>query len=63
MTDAQLTFHRLVAAVADQPTSLRRSIHSYPELGNHEFRTTAAFFSFLEQAGLHPQRRPGGRLA
>ena len=59
MTDAQQTLHRLVAAVADHAVSLRRSIHRHPELGNHEFRTTEAVFSFLEQAGLKPQRRPG----
>src|SRR3954470_19810470 len=33
----------------------RRDLHRHPELGNQEFRTTAAIKERLEQAGLRPR--------
>ena len=35
--------------------AFRRDMHMHPELGNHEFRTTAALKARLEQAGLKPR--------
>ncbi|MGW2562968.1 amidohydrolase [Streptomyces sp. NPDC001514] len=35
--------------------TFRRDLHMHPELGNQEFRTTAALKARLEAAGLHPQ--------
>src|SRR3954468_5712784 len=35
--------------------AFRRDLHMHPELGNQEFRTTAAIKERLEQAGLHPR--------
>ncbi|SDL89211.1 M20 family metallopeptidase [Streptomyces wuyuanensis] len=35
--------------------AFRRDLHMHPELGNQEFRTTAAIKARLEAAGLHPQ--------
>ncbi|MEU9603231.1 amidohydrolase [Streptomyces sp. NPDC048057] len=35
--------------------AFRRDLHMHPELGNQEFRTTAAIKARLEQAGLAPQ--------
>ncbi|WP_374119268.1 amidohydrolase [Streptomyces odontomachi] len=35
--------------------AFRRDLHMHPELGNQEFRTTAALKSRLELAGLHPR--------
>jgi amidohydrolase len=46
-----------VAAEADQALELRRSIHSHPELGHTELRTTAAVAAHLEEAGLQPVSR------
>ncbi|MGO4417532.1 amidohydrolase [Streptomyces sp. MCAF7] len=40
--------------------AFRRDIHMHPELGNREFRTTAAIKARLEQAGLEPRVLPGG---
>ncbi|MBH5336545.1 amidohydrolase [Streptomyces pactum] len=40
--------------------TFRRDLHMHPELGNCEFRTTAAIKARLEQAGLDPQVLPGG---
>ncbi len=53
--------HELRAAVADEAdhaVALRRAIHRQPELGNAEFRTTAAVVAHLEEAGLQPVARP-----
>ncbi|MFJ9249293.1 amidohydrolase [Streptomyces sp. NPDC101776] len=35
--------------------AFRRDLHMHPELGNQEFRTTAALRARLEQAGLQPR--------
>ncbi|MET7861204.1 amidohydrolase [Streptomyces sp. NPDC005318] len=35
--------------------AFRRDLHMHPELGNQEFRTTAALKARLEKAGLRPQ--------
>ncbi|MDF6019218.1 amidohydrolase [Streptomyces sp. JH34] len=40
--------------------AFRRDLHMHPELGNQEFRTTAAVKARLEKAGLEPQVLPGG---
>ncbi|MFE5300828.1 amidohydrolase [Streptomyces sp. NPDC056632] len=40
--------------------AFRRDLHMHPELGNQEFRTTAALKARLEAAGLHPKVLPGG---
>jgi amidohydrolase len=40
--------------------AFRRDLHSHPELGRQEFRTTAAVQARLEQAGLSPRVLPGG---
>ncbi|SCD66875.1 amidohydrolase [Streptomyces sp. DpondAA-D4] len=41
--------------------AFRRDLHMHPELGNQEFRTTAAVKARLEKAGLAPKVLPGGR--
>ncbi|WP_149185191.1 M20 family metallopeptidase [Streptomyces sp. TRM49041] len=40
--------------------AFRRDLHMHPELGNQEFRTTAAIKARLEAAGLRPRLLPGG---
>ncbi|MFE3383364.1 amidohydrolase, partial [Streptomyces anulatus] len=35
--------------------AFRRDLHMHPELGNQEFRTTAAIKDRLEKAGLKPK--------
>ncbi|MGX1883354.1 amidohydrolase [Streptomyces sp. NPDC055287] len=40
--------------------AFRRDLHMHPELGNQEFRTTAAIKARLEQAGLAPRVLPTG---
>ncbi|MFE3514795.1 amidohydrolase [Streptomyces sp. NPDC059166] len=40
--------------------AFRRDLHMHPELGNQEFRTTAAIKARLEKAGLQPEVLPGG---
>ncbi|WSS31695.1 amidohydrolase [Streptomyces sp. NBC_00111] len=40
--------------------AFRRDLHMHPELGNQEFRTTAAIKARLEKAGLEPRVLPGG---
>ncbi|MEU8824083.1 amidohydrolase [Streptomyces sp. NPDC048636] len=40
--------------------SFRRDLHMHPELGNCEFRTTAAIKARLEKAGLAPRVLPSG---
>ncbi|WP_435974411.1 amidohydrolase [Streptomyces sp. Qhu_M48] len=40
--------------------AFRRDLHMHPELGNQEFRTTAALKARLEAAGLVPKVLPGG---
>jgi amidohydrolase len=40
--------------------AFRRDLHMHPELGNREFRTTAAVKARLERAGLAPRVLPAG---
>ncbi|NJQ00633.1 amidohydrolase [Streptomyces sp. PLAI1-29] len=40
--------------------AFRRDLHMHPELGNQEFRTTAAIKARLEHAGLAPRVLPSG---
>ncbi|NUS30716.1 MAG: amidohydrolase [Streptomyces sp.] len=40
--------------------AFRRDLHMHPELGNQEFRTTAAIKARLEKAGLRPRVLPVG---
>ncbi|MEU4132363.1 M20 family metallopeptidase [Streptomyces wuyuanensis] len=42
-------------ALRTELIAFRRDLHMHPELGNQEFRTTAAIKARLEAAGLHPQ--------
>ncbi|MCX3059350.1 amidohydrolase [Streptomyces beihaiensis] len=42
-------------ALRDELVAFRRDLHMHPELGNQEFRTTAALKARLEQAGLTPR--------
>ncbi|WP_323449725.1 amidohydrolase [Streptomyces yaizuensis] len=45
----------LSTALRDELIAFRRDIHMHPELGNQEFRTTAALKARLERAGLRPR--------
>ncbi|NDZ77153.1 amidohydrolase [Streptomyces sp. SID10853] len=45
----------LPAALRAELIAFRRDLHRHPELGNHEFRTTAALKARLELAGLAPR--------
>ncbi|WP_443042758.1 amidohydrolase [Streptomyces sp. NBC_00344] len=45
----------LPVTLRDELIAIRRDLHRHPELGNQEFRTTAALKARLEQAGLAPQ--------
>nr|WP_069814669.1 amidohydrolase [Streptomyces sp. TP-A0874] len=45
----------LTEALRDELIAFRRDLHMHPELGNQEFRTTAALKARLEQAGLEPR--------
>ncbi|MGD3106759.1 amidohydrolase [Streptomyces sp. YGL11-2] len=45
----------LPEALVPELTAFRRDLHRHPELGNQEFRTTAAIKDRLERAGLHPR--------
>ncbi|MFG2650117.1 M20 family metallopeptidase [Streptomyces sp. NPDC048436] len=42
-------------ALRSELVAFRRDLHMHPELGNQEFRTTAALKARLEQAGLEPR--------
>ena len=42
-------------ALRAELVAFRRDLHMHPELGNQEFRTTAAIKARLEQAGLKPR--------
>ena len=50
----------LPEALRAELVAFRRDLHMHPELGNQEFRTTAAIKARLEQAGLKPQVLPIG---
>ncbi|MGI5377773.1 M20 family metallopeptidase [Streptomyces sp. CA-251387] len=45
----------LPEALRAELVEFRRDLHMHPELGNQEFRTTAAIKARLEKAGLHPR--------
>jgi amidohydrolase len=45
----------LPGALRDELVAFRRDLHMHPELGNQEFRTTAAIKAGLERAGLVPR--------
>ncbi|UGY93276.1 amidohydrolase [Streptomyces gobiensis] len=45
----------LPEALRAELIAFRRDLHMHPELGNQEFRTTAAIKARLEQAGLRPR--------
>ncbi|MEY9941004.1 amidohydrolase [Streptacidiphilus sp. MAP5-52] len=49
-----------VQALQPELIAFRRDLHMHPELGRHEFRTTALIKERLEQAGLAPRVLPGG---
>ncbi|SCK27467.1 amidohydrolase [Streptomyces sp. WMMB 322] len=51
---------RLSDELRDELVAFRRDLHMHPELGNQEFRTTAAIKARLEQAGLRPRILPMG---
>jgi amidohydrolase len=51
---------RLPDALREELVAFRRDLHMHPELGNQEFRTTAAIKTRLEQAGLRPRTLPMG---
>lgn len=50
----------LPEALFAELVAFRRDLHMHPELGNQEFRTTAAIKARLEKAGLTPRVLPGG---
>ncbi|MFQ6147918.1 amidohydrolase [Streptomyces seoulensis] len=50
----------LPEALFAELVAFRRDLHMHPELGNQEFRTTAAIKARLEKAGLAPRVLPSG---
>ncbi|GEB60501.1 peptidase [Streptomyces gardneri] len=50
----------LSAPLRAELIAFRRDLHMHPELGNQEFRTTAALKARLEAAGLAPKVLPAG---
>ncbi|WP_409470053.1 M20 family metallopeptidase [Streptomyces sp. HC307] len=50
----------LPTALGAELVAFRRDLHMHPELGNQEFRTTAAIKARLEKAGLKPRVLPVG---
>ncbi|GGT89954.1 peptidase [Streptomyces lateritius] len=50
----------LSASLRAELIAFRRDLHMHPELGNQEFRTTAAVKDRLEAAGLAPRVLPAG---
>ncbi|MFI9822479.1 M20 family metallopeptidase [Streptomyces sp. NPDC052013] len=50
----------LPEALRAELVAFRRDLHMHPELGNQEFRTTAAIKERLERAGLKPRVLSGG---
>ncbi|WP_309054587.1 amidohydrolase [Streptomyces sp.] len=50
----------LSAPLRAELIAFRRDVHMHPELGNQEFRTTAALKARLEAAGLAPKVLPAG---
>ncbi|MEV5278801.1 amidohydrolase [Streptomyces sp. NPDC051994] len=51
---------QLSEALFGELVAFRRDLHMHPELGNQEFRTTAAIKARLEAAGLRPRVLPSG---
>jgi amidohydrolase len=51
---------RVPDALREELVAFRRDLHMHPELGNQEFRTTAAIKARLEHAGLRPRTLPMG---
>ncbi|MFB6833560.1 amidohydrolase [Streptomyces hydrogenans] len=51
---------KLSSSLRGEMIAFRRDLHMHPELGNQEFRTTAALKARLEAAGLAPRVLPGG---
>ncbi|MEU3048566.1 MULTISPECIES: amidohydrolase [unclassified Streptomyces] len=51
---------RLTEPLRSELIAFRRDLHMHPELGNQEFRTTAALKARLERAGLEPRVLPMG---
>ena len=49
----------VLAPYADQLLALRRDLHTHPELGHHEVRTTGLIADRLSGAGLSPRLLPG----
>ncbi|MEV4437224.1 amidohydrolase [Streptomyces sp. NPDC049555] len=62
--DPQTTDSRLPGALPpglrSELIAFRRDLHMHPELGNREFRTTAAVRARLEKAGLRPRTLAAG---
>ncbi len=58
-TDGQLP-GALPSGLRTELIAFRRDLHMHPELGNREFRTTAAVRARLEKAGLRPRTLAGG---
>lgn len=54
MEDRLHQLRTVIADEADHAVGLRRAIHRLPELGQAEYRTTAAVAAHLEDAGLDP---------
>ncbi|GHG66215.1 amidohydrolase [Streptomyces griseocarneus] len=50
----------LPSGLREELIDFRRDLHMHPELGNREFRTTAAIRARLEKAGLRPRTLTGG---
>jgi amidohydrolase len=51
---------RLAGALNERLIAIRRDIHSHPEIGHHEHRTTALIVDSLERAGLVAKVLPVG---
>jgi amidohydrolase len=51
---------RLAGALNERLIAIRRDIHSHPEIGHHEHRTTALIVDNLERAGLVAKVLPVG---
>jgi amidohydrolase len=56
------TISSALAPYADELVALRRHIHTHPELGRRETRTTALVAARLSAAGLKPRPLPGTGL-
>ena len=52
----QIDFLKEAEAISPELLELRRAIHRCPELGNHEFKTSARIEAFLNTLGIETQR-------